>query len=47
MVKFIDKEGLSEHKHCDNVVINANSENTRSRMVLCSAVKCEYGGKER
>ena len=23
----------SEHKHCDNVATNSNSENTRSRMV--------------
>ena len=24
---------LSEHKHCDNVATNSNSENARSRMV--------------
>jgi len=26
-------QGLSEHKHCDNVATNSNSENARSRMV--------------
>jgi len=25
---------LSEHKHCDNVATNSNSENARSRMVV-------------
>jgi len=24
---------LSEHKHCDNVATNSNSENARSRLV--------------
>jgi hypothetical protein len=36
-VKFIDKQGLSEHKHCDNAATNANSENARSRMEESSA----------
>jgi hypothetical protein len=46
-VKFIDKYGLSEHKHCDNAATNANSENTRSRMEASSAGKSEYEGKGR
>jgi hypothetical protein len=47
MLKFIDKNGLSECKHCDNVVTNANSEIARSRMEASSAGKREYGGKGR
>jgi hypothetical protein len=31
---FIDKYGLSEHKHCDNAATNANSENANTRQVL-------------
>jgi hypothetical protein len=46
-MKFTDKQRLSEHKQCDNVVTNANSENTRSRMVAISAGEREYGGKGR
>jgi hypothetical protein len=45
--KFNDKQGLSEHKHCDVVATNANSENARSSMEACSAGKHEYRGKER
>jgi hypothetical protein len=40
-------EGLSEHKHGDDVANNANSENTRSRMLASSAGKREYGDKAR
>jgi hypothetical protein len=47
MVKFIDKYGLSEHKHCDNAATNANSENARSRIEARSAGKRAYGGKGR
>jgi hypothetical protein len=45
MVKFIDKEGLSENKHCDNVATNTNSENARSRMETGSVGKLEYRSK--
>jgi hypothetical protein len=47
MVKFIDKEVFSEHKHCDNAATIANSENARSKMGASSAGKHEYGGKAR
>jgi hypothetical protein len=47
MVSLINKHGLSEHKHCDNVVTNANSENARSRMEASSAGNREYRGKGR
>jgi hypothetical protein len=47
MVKCIDKQGLSEHKQCDNVGSNANSKIARSRMEASSAGKHEYGGKGR
>jgi hypothetical protein len=39
MVKFIDKKGLSEHKHCNIAATNANRENTRSRMEASSRVE--------
>jgi hypothetical protein len=45
MVKFIDKYGLSELKHCDKAATNANSKNARSRMEASSVGKREYGGK--
>jgi hypothetical protein len=45
-VKVIDKQGLSEPKHCDNAETNANSENARSRMEVSSTGKRESGGKE-
>jgi hypothetical protein len=44
---FIDKNWLSECKHCDNVVTNANSEIARSRMEASSEGKRECGGKGR
>jgi hypothetical protein len=44
-VTFIDKQVLSEHKHCDNAATNANSENVRSRMEATSAGKRGYGDK--
>jgi hypothetical protein len=47
MVKFIDKKGLSEHKHCDIVATYANSENARSRTEASSAGKREHGGEGR
>jgi hypothetical protein len=47
MVKFIDKKGLSEHKHSDNAANGANSENARSRMWATSAGKRECRGKGR
>jgi hypothetical protein len=46
-VKFIDKKGLSEQKHCDIAPTNVNSENARSRMEASSAGKRKYGGKGR
>jgi hypothetical protein len=46
-VKFIDKYGLSEHRHCNNVASNANSENVRSRKEASSVGKHVYGGKGR
>jgi hypothetical protein len=39
-VRFIDKRGLSKHKHCDNVATNANSENGRSR------IEASFAGKQ-
>jgi len=30
---YYGKQGLSEHKHCNNAATNSNSENARSRMV--------------
>jgi hypothetical protein len=32
-------------KHCDIVATNANSENARSRLVVSTAGKREYGDK--
>jgi hypothetical protein len=32
---------LSEHKHCDNVATNSNSENARSRLV--ASLRCKRG----
>jgi hypothetical protein len=46
-VKFNDKKGLSEHKHCDDTAANVNSENARSRMEASSSGEREYGGKGR
>jgi hypothetical protein len=43
---YHQKQGLSEHKHCDNAATNANSENTRSRMEACSAGKRGYLANE-
>ena len=37
---------LSEHKHCDNVAINWNSENARSRMVASLWGSVGTGTKE-
>jgi hypothetical protein len=47
MVKFIDQLRLFEHKNCDNVATNANSENARSRTEASSAGKHEYGDEGR
>jgi hypothetical protein len=47
MAKFIDKYGLSEHKHCDNTATDANSENAISRMEASSVGKRVQGGKGR
>jgi hypothetical protein len=44
---YINKWWLSEHKHCDNVATNANTENAKIRMEASSAGKHEYGGKGR
>jgi hypothetical protein len=38
---------LSEHKHCDNVATNSNSENATSRMAASLRGKCGYGDKGR
>jgi hypothetical protein len=38
---------LSEHKHCDNVTTNVNTDNARSRMEASSAGKHRCGGKGR
>ena len=37
---------LSEHKHCDNVATNSNSENARSRMVASLQGSVGTGTKE-
>jgi len=37
---------LSEHKHCDNVAANSNSENVRSRMVASVWGSVGTGTKE-
>ena len=37
---------LSEHKHCDNMVTNSNSENARSRMVASLWGSVGTGTKE-
>jgi len=38
---------LSEHKNCDNMATNLNSENARRRMVASSAGKRGYRDKGR
>ena len=37
---------LSEHKHCDNVATNSNSENARSRMLASLRGSVVMGTKE-
>ena len=37
---------LSEHKHCDNMATNSNSENARSRMVISLRGSVGTGTKE-
>jgi hypothetical protein len=44
---IIDKEGLSEYKHGNNMEINANSENAKSRMEASSVGKLGYRDKQR
>jgi len=44
--KKIGKLLLSEHKHCDNVATNSNSENARSRMVASLQGSVGMGERE-